>query len=100
MGHNIHQSSERVTNEKRVAKVHVCQEPVPPAQWPTSPAKVNRSGGSLVNSGSWAFEDHYLGRGWGGPYWPGAAVELEDDGVPRPVRLLDDVPAERLSPGD
>ena len=54
-------------------------------------------GGSLINSGSWAFEDHYLGRGWGGPYWPGAAVELEADGVPRPVRLLDDVPAERLT---
>jgi hypothetical protein len=55
-------------------------------------------GGSLVNSGSWAFEDHYLGRGWGGPYWPGAAVELDTDGVPRPVRLLDDVPGERLTP--
>jgi predicted phosphodiesterase len=56
-------------------------------------------GGSLVNSGSWAFEDHYLGRGWGGPYWPGGAVELGDDGVPRHVRLLDDVPGERLAPG-
>jgi predicted phosphodiesterase len=55
-------------------------------------------GGSLVNSGSWAFEDHYLGRGWGGPYWPGAAVELDTDGVPRPVRLLDDVPGELLTP--
>ena len=54
-------------------------------------------GGSLINSGSWAFEDHYLGRGWGGPYWPGAAVEVDADGVPRPVRLLDEVSAERLT---
>ena len=34
--------------------------------------------------------------GTGGPYWPGGAVEIDDDGVPRLVRLLDDVPAARL----
>jgi predicted phosphodiesterase len=55
-------------------------------------------GGSLVNSGSWALEDFARGPGPGGPYWPGAAVEIEADGVPRHVRLLDDLPAERLIP--
>ena len=52
----------------------------------------------LLNSGSWVFEEMYLGRTWGGPYWPGGAVELEGDGPPRHVRLLDDVPRERLRP--
>jgi Calcineurin-like phosphoesterase len=56
------------------------------------------AGGSLVNSGSWVLESFAFGPGRGGPYWPGAAVELDADGVPRPVRLLDDVPAERLTP--
>ena len=56
------------------------------------------SGGSLVNSGSWVLESFAVGPGRGGPYWPGAAVELDADGVPRPVRLLDDLPAERLTP--
>jgi hypothetical protein len=54
-------------------------------------------GGSLINSGCWAVEEHALERGPGGPYWPGGAVELEDEGVPRHVRLLDDVPAGRLA---
>ena len=62
-----------------------------PAEWALP------GGGSLINSGSWVFEDHYLGRGWGGPYWPGGAVELDGDGAPRPVRLLDDVSAARLT---
>jgi hypothetical protein len=55
-------------------------------------------GGSLVNCGSWALESFAVGPGPGSPYWPGAAVELDTDGVPRPVRLLDDVPGERLTP--
>ena len=52
----------------------------------------------MLNSGSWVFEEMYLGRTWGGPYWPGGAVELTDGGPPRHVRLLDDVPRERLRP--
>jgi calcineurin-like phosphoesterase family protein len=52
----------------------------------------------LLNSGSWVFEEMYLGRTWGGPYWPGGGVELEDGGPPRHVRLLDHVPRERLRP--
>ena len=35
--------------------------------------------------------------GRGSPYWPGGAVVLDGDGVPRHVRLLDDVPAARLA---
>jgi hypothetical protein len=52
----------------------------------------------LLNSGSWVFEEMYVGRTWGGPYWPGGAVELEDGRPPRHVRLLDDVPREQLRP--
>jgi hypothetical protein len=51
-------------------------------------------GGGLVNAGSWV-----LDRGWtraGGPYWPGGAVEIAGDGVPRHLRLLDEVPEAAL----
>jgi hypothetical protein len=55
--------------------------------------------GPLVNAGSWVasaeFLDHAATRG---PYWPGGAVELDDDGgPPRLRRLLADVPAADLS---
>ena len=52
----------------------------------------------MLNTGCWVFEEMYLGRTWGSPYWPGGAVELTDGGPPRHVRLLDDVPRERLRP--
>jgi hypothetical protein len=61
-----------------------------PADW-ALPA-----GGGLVNTGSWVYERVHVGDRHGGPYWPGGAVELEDGAEPRPVRLLDDVPAARL----
>src|SRR6185295_3850379 len=61
-----------------------------PAEWAPP------GGRALLNAGSWV-----LGGAWtrdrpGGPYWPGGAVELDGDGPPRHVRLLDDVPAARL----
>ncbi len=55
-------------------------------------------GAQLHNAGSWVFEAMYLDRGWGSPYWPGGVVELEDDGEPRHVRLLDGVDAALLAP--
>jgi predicted phosphodiesterase len=63
-----------------------------PSQWALP------GGGGLLNSGSWVFEEIYVGRTWGGPYWPGGAVELDGDGPPRHIRLLDDVARERLRP--
>ncbi|MEA2315960.1 MAG: hypothetical protein QOD44_149 [Solirubrobacteraceae bacterium] len=54
-------------------------------------------GGRLLNTGSWVYERVHVGRGHGGPYWPGGAVELVDGEPPRHVRLLDDVRAERLT---
>ena len=44
----------------------------------------------LVNTGSWRYEP-VVARGLGarGPYWPGGAVSIGDDGVPRSVGLLD-----------
>jgi hypothetical protein len=54
-------------------------------------------GPRLVNTGCWVHEPLLLG-GVEPPhdYWPGGAVVLEDDGVPRHVRLLDAVPAADL----
>ena len=54
------------------------------------------AGGRLANAGSWVLERAWTRDGTGGPYWPGGAVEIDGDGVPRHVRLLDDVPAARL----
>jgi hypothetical protein len=46
-------------------------------------------GARLWNSGCWVFERHFLTRRPGeSPYWPGAALEVDADGPPRPVRLL------------
>jgi len=61
------------------------------APWPLP------GGGQLHNTGSWVYADafHHPGRP-PGPYWPGTVTWIEDDGPPRRVRLLDDVPRERL----
>jgi UDP-2,3-diacylglucosamine pyrophosphatase LpxH len=46
----------------------------------------------VANTGSWTYEPLLLHRVTGPhPYWPGAAVVVEDDGDPQPVGLLDDV---------
>ena len=53
-------------------------------------------GGRLLNSGSWVYERAWAGGGPDSPYWPGGALELEDGGEPRHVRLLEDTDAARL----
>jgi hypothetical protein len=53
--------------------------------------------GPLVNTGAWTLEDHFTALPGGrGPYWPGGAVEVGDDGPPVLHRLLDGVGAEEL----
>jgi hypothetical protein len=47
-------------------------------------------GGRLHNSGSWVLERAWTRDGAASPYWPGGAVELGDDGIPRHVRVLED----------
>ena len=58
-------------------------------QWdhPLSPgAKPTR----FVNTGSWVEEELLIGdRRPPHPYWPGGAVIIEEDGIPRPVELID-----------
>jgi hypothetical protein len=45
----------------------------------------------LANAGCWVYEETYLrGAGPRSPYWPGRALELDADGAPRLVSLLDD----------
>jgi hypothetical protein len=51
-------------------------------------------GGRLVNTGSWVWEQLFIGeRGSRSPYWPGVCAIVEDEGPPRLERLLDSVPA-------
>lgn len=51
----------------------------------------------IANTGSWLYEPLLVDRATARhPYWPGAAVLLEDGHAPRSVGLLDDVAAEQL----
>jgi predicted phosphodiesterase len=61
------------------------------AEWPLP------GGGRLHNTGSWVYADafHHPGRP-PGPYWPGTVTWIEDEGPPRRVRLLNEVPREEL----
>lgn len=57
------------------------------------------TGPTLHNSGSWVYEPLLLaGAQPPHPYWPGGAVVIDDEGPPRLLRLLDDVPAGALEP--
>jgi hypothetical protein len=58
-----------------------------------------RGGARLLNCGSWAYADIFLGSsGPSNPYWPGAAVLVEDDGPPRIERLLAERTQAELAP--
>ncbi len=57
-------------------------------------------GPQIVNTGSWVYEPLLLDRaGAPHPYWPGGAVVVEDEGAPRVLSLLDDLPGAVLAPG-
>ena len=57
-------------------------------------------GGRLINSGCWVYEPAFLSRGRSSPFWPGGAIELDDDGPLRVVRLLGDVDPDALRAPD
>jgi UDP-2,3-diacylglucosamine pyrophosphatase LpxH len=60
-------------------------------------------GGSprILNTGSWRYEPVVVhGGGHQGGYWPGGAVTLDDDGIPRSVGLLDELTEAELLSGD
>ncbi len=58
-----------------------------------------RGGARLVNSGSWAYADIFLGSsGPSNPYWPGTAVIVDGDEPPRLEQLLADHTREQLAP--
>ena len=51
-------------------------------------------GAQLINTGSWILETSFLGEEpKRSPYWPGHAVVIDDEGPPRLVRLLEELPA-------
>ena len=59
------------------------------------------TGARLINCGAWTWAPQLAGGSEGkGPYWPGGMVVVDDDGPPRLVRVLADVPeAEMPAPG-
>ena len=60
-----------------------------------------RGGARLINCGSWAYADIFLGSsGPSNPYWPGTAVLVEDEGPPRLERLLADRTRAELAPAE
>jgi hypothetical protein len=57
-----------------------------------------RDGARLVNAGSWTHSSVFLRTSPAdSPYWPGAAVLVEDSGPPRVLQLLHDVSRDELS---
>ncbi len=59
------------------------------------------TGARLWNSGNWLLERHFNGGApAGNPYWPGAAIRLDESDPsrdPEPVRLLDDLSESELT---
>jgi hypothetical protein len=52
---------------------------------------------AVVNSGSWLYEPVLVqGATPPHPYWPGAAVLIEDDQAPRVIGLLDELDVDSL----
>ena len=63
------------------------------AEWMT------RTGSRLTNTGSWVYQRHFLSeRPGAGPYWPGTAVLVGDDGPPVLERLLGERSHDQLRP--
>jgi hypothetical protein len=51
----------------------------------------------LLNAGSWRYEPVVVrGLDGGAPYWPGGAVSIGEDGLPRSVGLLDELSEREL----
>ncbi|MGI8621951.1 MAG: hypothetical protein ACR2NB_00380, partial [Solirubrobacteraceae bacterium] len=64
-----------------------------PAEWRAP------TGSRLMNTGSWIYQRHFLSERSGqGPYWPGMAIVVSDDGPPRLERLLADRTHEEVRP--
>jgi Calcineurin-like phosphoesterase superfamily domain len=60
---------------------------------------VGPSGARLINSGCWTYDSYFLSGAPGeSPYWPGGSVLVEESGPPRLMRLLDQLPADELTP--
>ncbi len=64
-----------------------------PGTAPANPENPEDDGTTrLLNTGSWRYEPAIVrGLGPSGRYWPGGAVSIGEDGVPRSIGLLDDL---------
>ena len=55
------------------------------------------TGARLMNCGSWTWAPQLAGGTKGqGPYWPGGMVVVDEEGPPRLVRVLEDLPEEEM----
>ena len=55
------------------------------------------TGTRLMNCGAWTWAPELAGGTAGqGPYWPGGMIVVEDEGSPRFVRVLEDVPESEM----
>lgn len=64
-----------------------------PGDWKTA------AGAQMINSGSWVFDQQFVGDVPGqSPYWPGASVLLEDGAPPTLRRLLGALDPAELAP--
>lgn len=55
------------------------------------------TGARLMNCGAWTWAPQLAGGTAGqGPYWPGGMVVVDEEGPPRLVRVLEDVPEEEM----
>ena len=69
--------------------------------WPADDAAewLAPGGTRIVNSGSWVYQRHFLSEAPGdSPYWPGAAIVLDDGEPPELVRLLGERSHRELAP--
>ena len=62
-----------------------------------APGRGARRAPRLVNTGCWRYEPVVVRRlDASASYWPGGAVSIGDDGVPRSVGLLDELSEKEL----
>ncbi len=66
-------------------------------EW-TLAARPGRPPTRLINTGSWVYQPHFLGkRPSDSPYWPGRCVVIEDGSAPRLIHPLADAGHDELA---
>lgn len=69
-----------------------------PGPWRVVDGSGPAAGTRLHNSGCWIDEPVFTRGGPASPYWAGRGIELDDEGPPRLVRIVEDLGRERPGP--